>query len=412
MKKSYLMIAAAATLLTACMGNDTFKENVQEQNAKQALSFSAYADKVTKGSNSSALNDFYTVFGVYGWRTVNGQVVNTPVFSNTPNEYFTEDKNGTVVYKTGIDNKPSLEWKLPADFGTGDPAKGYWYYENVRYWDKSATNYQFFAIAPYMAEPIYSVTAGDANIAIATAQQKYDIENEINLALKGDPTVPQAALSYSGYNKDFMISEKISVDPHAANVTSSDVDLVFHHVLAKLNVKIKKADTFTNPQNLKVNTLKIAKLAKTGNYVYTTNFTTNGWATNGTYDYVVNTPYSLNAATNYNECYWIEKLIFPQVTTCKALGLQADATALTDMYLYIQYQIGDNQVYDAYYDFANIWGATVVNDGNNDDTNSFEFKQGYEYNLTLTVGPEPIHFDATVTPWADVNNPIQKNQDL
>ena len=405
------MIAAVAALFAACSETDTFKEAAQEQGAEKALSFSAYADKVTKGSNSAALNDFYTVFGVYGWKTVNGTVVtDKPVFSNTPNEYFTVDGNGETVYKTS--GKPSVEWTLPSDFGTGEGKKGYWYYENVRYWDKAATNYQFFAIAPYMAEPIYSVAPGDANIAIATAASKYDISTENNLALAGSPIVPQANLSYSGYNKDFMISEKVSVDPHTAGITSSDVNLVFHHVLAKLNVKIQKADGFTNPQNLKVNKLEIAGLAKKGNYVYTTNFTTKGWATEETYTYPINTEYSLNAQTNYSGCYWVEKLIFPQVTTCKALGLQANATALTDMYLYIQYQIGDNQIYDAYYDFANIWGATVINDGTNTATNSFEFKQGYEYNLTLTVGPEPIHFEATVTQWADTTNPINQNVDI
>ena len=49
MKKSYLMIIAAAALLTACSDNDTFRSAVQEQQTEQALSFSAYADKVTRG---------------------------------------------------------------------------------------------------------------------------------------------------------------------------------------------------------------------------------------------------------------------------------------------------------------------------------------------------------------------------
>ena len=141
MKKNKLItIVAAATMLAACYDYDTIKSDAQEQQAEQTLTFSAFADKVTKGSNSTALQDFYPVFSVYGWKTVktdNG-TDNQSVFSNTPNEFFNEDKSGDVVYASE-GKKPSVEWVLPSSIGTGDPKKGYWYYEDVRYWDKMAT---------------------------------------------------------------------------------------------------------------------------------------------------------------------------------------------------------------------------------------------------------------------------------
>ena len=157
-------------------------------------------------------------------------------------------------------------------------------------------------------------------------------------------------------------------------------------------MKIQKADSYKSAQELKVTELKIGNLAKTGYFVYNTSMTTNGWSTDDVYARDITTAYSLSAETNYSGKYWIETLMFPQTATCKATGVQSTGTALTDMYLYIKYQIGE-EIFEAYYDFANIWGITTVN-------KTFEFKQGSEYNLTLTVGPEPIHFDATVTQWA------------
>ena len=392
MKKSFILIAAAAAMMASCADSNSFKEAADEQKVEQALSFSAFADKVTKAGNSNALNDFYTVFGVYGWKTVK---INTgteaqSVFANIPNEYFDDDKNGSVVYTSG---KPSIEWVLPSNLGTGEGKRGYWYYENIRYWDKMATNYQFFAIAPYDASPIYTVAAGANNISIASADSKYDIQPEKNLALAGSPAVPQSALSYAGYDKDFMIADKISVEP-TTPVTNADVQLVFHHILTKLNVKIKKDEDYKGKQELKVNKLKIANLAKEGYFVYkTAGMTTNGWTTSNKYDIDINTVYSLTADTNYDGYYWIENLIFPQTATKKAAGAQPTADDLSDIYLYIQYQIG-NEVYNAYYDFADIWNSALGIDG------EFEFKQGSEYDLTLTIGPKPIHFDAQVYKWA------------
>ncbi len=424
MKRSLFIIAAAAALFTACSDSETLKGAANEQQTEQALSFSAYADKVTRGTNSTALNDFYTVFGVYGWKTVakldGSGTEEQSVFENTPNEYFTSDAKGDVVYDADGE-KPSQEWSF------ADPFPG-WYYESVRYWDKMASSYQFFAIAPYESNPVYTVAANANNISIATSAAKYDIETEYNLA-RTDFTVdpisetaaPKGELTYSGFKKDYMIADKKVVTPRGT-VTTSDVQLVFHHILTKLNVKIQKSDNYMGQQILKVNELKISGLEKEGNFVYNTDMATNGWSTQGTYDIDINTPYALaNAETNYDKKYWIETLIFPQTTNCKAAGAQPTAVDLTDLYLYIQYQIG-TEVYNAYYDLAYVFDPTtapveevlytaedaevIAGTKNVGDVKTeavpgkdFEFKQGSQYNLTLTIGPDPIHFDAEVIEW-------------
>jgi hypothetical protein len=390
MKKSYLMIAAAAALFAACSDTDTIKESIEDNNP-QPFTFSAYADKVTKGTNSSSLQDFYTVFGVYGFKNVtrNSVATDETVFENVPNEFFATDVQGSTVYKTA-GTKPSDEWAFTANS---------WYYEDVRYWDKMANSYSFFAIAPYEATPApaLDVKATYDNIKIGSSSDKYDISTENNLAIAGTPTaVPQAALTYSGFKKDYMLAAKNAS-------TTSDVTLVFKHILAKLNVKIVKSETYKGKQELKINELKIEGLAKKGYFAYNTNFTTKGWTTDETYARDIATDYSLTAATNYNGCYWLESLMFPQTTTCSILGAQATDDDMDDMYLYIKYQIG-SETYEAYYDFAAIWigNNAAVND-------TFSFAQGSEYTLTLTVGPDPIHFAAQVTQWAQVESGLTVN---
>ena len=109
MRQRYLIITAMAAMMVSCANNDTFKASVQADNENKPLSFAAYADKVTKSGNSTALNDFYSVFSVYGWKAVQKEdgsdTEYKPVFQNIPNEYFTVDDNGAVVYKTT--GKPS-----------------------------------------------------------------------------------------------------------------------------------------------------------------------------------------------------------------------------------------------------------------------------------------------------------------
>ena len=383
MKKSYLMIAVAGALLTSCSQDSLFDENLKNA-AEQPFVFEAFADKTTRAveSNSTNLYDFYKTFDVYGWKTVNSTA--SSVFAHVPVGYFASDTQGDVVYATSP-AKPSDEWNF---------SSAGWYYENVRYWDKVASGYEFFAIAPYEANPAPALTvaAGATNIAIGSSSAKYDISTEKNL-VSGSPVTtttgvtPIADKKYFGFNKDYMLADK-------STTKNALVNLNFHHILTKLNVKVTKQDSYKGAQDLVINEIKIAGLKKTGYFNYTTNMTTCGWTTDDTYNLVNTGDYiiaSKTASTVYNGYYWIQTLIFPQTLTCKDTGAKGVATNLTDRYLYVKYTIG-TEVFEAYYDLANAFGNTAANQ-------TYEFAQGSEYTLNIKVGPEPIIFDATVTPW-------------
>ena len=383
MKKSYLMtIAAAAALFAACSSNDTIKYEYDLFDAQQknSIGFAAYSSKTTKANdaNSTSLQDFYGTFDVYGWKTVNSS--HSPVFSHVPVGYFATDGTGatqtpsTVVYESS--GKPSDEWGTPFQIG--------WYYEDVRYWDKTATAYQFFAIAPYEAvpAPALTVAAGDANIKIGDSGAKYDISTEKNLAIVSSK--PIADKKYFGFTKDYMLAEK-------STTQNAKVTFNFHHILTKFNVKITKQDTYTGSQALVVKDIKIANLAKNGYFEYSSNMTTKGWTTDGTYALQVTEDCSLNETTNYSGCYWIQTLIFPQTITCAKTEVQSNDTGL-NQYLYIKYSIG-SEVFEAYYDLAYVFN-NMLSTGE-----TYSFAQGSEYTLNLKVGPAPIIFDAQVTAW-------------
>lgn len=382
MKKSYLMtIAAAVALFAACSSNDTIKYEYDLFDAQQknSIGFAAYSSKTTKAddANSTSLQDFYGTFDVYGWKTVNSAY--SSVFNHVPVGYFGTDTSGPVVYQTG---KPSDEWGAPFTAG--------WYYQNVRYWDRTATAYQFFAIAPYEAvpAPALTVAAGADNINIGSSSAKYDISTEKNLAI--DSSKPIADKKYFGFNKDYMLAEK-------STTQNAEVTFNFHHILTKFNVKITKQDTYTGSQALVVKDIKIANLAKNGYFVYSSNMTTNGWTTSDTYSLQVTEDCSLNdQTTNYSGCYWIQTLIFPQTITCAKTEVQSNDTGL-NQYLYVKYSIG-SEVFEAYYDLAYVFNNTLSTG------ETYSFAQGSEYTLNLKIGPEPIIFDAQVTAWDIVDD--------
>ena len=207
-------------------------------------------------------------------------------------------------------------------------------------------------------------------------------------------------LVYSGFDRDYMVATKITREkPANGAVSTSSVDLEFKHILAKLNVKINLSSEYIGRQELKVNELKINGLAEEGYYVGKTDLT--GWAITDTrYARDIKKDCSLTAQTNYNGYYWIETLMFPQEAPCKVLGVKPTATDMDDMYLYINYHIGKEN-YEAYYDFASIWLPTTAQVGD-----KYTFSQGNEYNLTITVGPEPIKFTASVSAWDPIEGEI------
>lgn len=420
MKKAIYLLAATA-FLASCNQEVLIDTPDVEPTAPRAIGFETFTDKATRAdaNNSTFLNDFYPTFNVYGWKTVGSEV--TCVFNNIPVEYFTEDKQGTVVYKEA-DQKPTTEW---ATFATG------WYYQNIRYWDKMASKYQYSAYAPASATAAVAC-ASDGLITIGTATAPVTVDDKNLMA------TPATLLAYKGFDLDYMTAQAEAQPSTDAADMSTPVSLNFKHLQAKLNIRIKLDESVKTAQDLSIQKIQVHNLGDKGYYTndVSATGTVSGWtlgAATATYIPKVETTYSLNNATNnYDNYYVLEQLIIPQTinkyteptptaaegdegstggdssdegtgdgsdegdgqgsegATPAVVTLPVSLTEYAVACVYVEYTIGD-EVFKSYTPLANIFSTDAT----------YNFEGGKQYTLNITVGPKPINFTAEVTPWAD-----------
>lgn len=370
MKQASYILAIVALLASCGQGDilvDTFEPAPQ---APRRIGFDTFVDKATRaaGTNSTALNDYYPTFNVYGWKTVGGEV--TCVFSDIPVEYFAADSAGTVVYTAG---KPSDEWAVTTPFTAG------WYYENVRYWDQMASNYQFSAYAPATAASDVSCTANGV-IKIGTDVKPVTVDP------KNLKATPATTLSFTGFDKDYMTATSVA--------ETSPVTLTLSHLQAKLNLRIRLADDVTTAQDVSVKKIQVHNLGDKGYYVSDTTGVgvVSGWGvsdTAATYVPQIDTTYSLNKAPKHHDYYVLEQLIIPQTIT-KSAAAAPSLTEYAEACVYVEYTIGE-EVFKSFTPLANLFTSN----------DTYDLKGGNQYTLNINIGPEPIHFTAEVAEWAD-----------
>ena len=387
MKKS-LIIAVAAIALASCSNNDSFKQDVASENIP--FSFSAFSSKSTKADSHNNLNFFYPTFNVYGWKKVNNNWIN--VFNDVTNEYFAEDGKGTVVYPTSGSLKVSDEW------GTiqGTPAFPAWYYQDIRFWDKFATDYQFCAYAPIAATSQVACTSDGVITIGKTTPVTVDTKNLM--------ATPATELAYTGFDYDYMTATSVA--------KTSAVSLVFSHELAKFNIKLALDNSITTKQDVVVNEVSLLNLNGTSTYESDKETATgylSGWATPTTeITYQVKgvgdatTGYKMNGQTagtdNFDGYFVMERLMIPQ-TTDKAVdstsgdAIECQITEFDEACVYVKYTIG-SEPFEGYYSLANLFLGSSTD-------SEYNFEGGNEYTLTITVGPKPIYFTTSVTTWVN-----------
>ena len=189
MKKSYLMIAAAAALFAACAENDTIKE----VNEDVAIGFDGkYVNKATRAEiNEAWFQTSGKHFGVYGYKGATFQLFNN------------ED----------------VSWN-----GTD------WVHTTVRFWDKNATDYNFYAHAPLAATHTFT----DKKYTFTSIP----VITEINT---GDPDIVVATpITAMGYGS----CTQTSADGHG----EGHVEFDFNHILSKLAFKVKTSVPATSAE--------------------------------------------------------------------------------------------------------------------------------------------------------------------
>ena len=384
MKKSYLMIAAAATLLTACMDNDTFREINETEGP--AISFSTYAQKATRAENSDStyklnLYDHHTTFKVYGFKNTDA----TPVF------------NGDSV---GYSNSA-------------------WSYATKKYWDKGATTYEFYAFAPDKAPfDFYGVdgidSQKDGNFKITTPFNKVGD----NVSPKNSPTPVASWKDLATDNIDLMIADTCRLS--GASLTAAQtgsVTLQFIHVLSRLNITVQTINdldpSVATNDSLCVDSIVITNIAHAGTFDEVKAGVNAAALRNGTHERWTATDkeqykYVLDYTATPNPVYVIESLVIPQTVvkdTINQNGTFPNGANVNAPYIKIDYSIysynskdgtknTNKQHYTAYYNLAKIFGIKTTDE-------TLAFNEGWQNTLKITISPAIINFDGQVAPWAD-----------
>lgn len=389
MKNNFIIIAAVTLAFTACSDRD-MRNDIQDEQVE--IGFSTFTGKLTRAENSNAtaknaLNTHHTTFEVWGYKTINS------------------DKS--LVF--GADNGAGTE----IDWNSTD---NIWQYSPLRFWDKSASSYSFFAAAPESAAWTYT------NDKISLA----------NFSVDGSSLDASSSIDADADfgTQDIMISEDVTVLPAA--YTTAKVQLDFIHLLTRLNIGIKKSATL-NDYYVKLKSIKVYNLVDGGNFSETTAAIKTGsiarWADNNSvsanskagYGYATDT----EVKGNYNYVY--QSLFIPQqvdyVANVALNGTGLDANSKPYIKInyefysgvkYTEQEINDAQegddaygkevgefkestltlvdTYNYSYNLADIFNGT-------DSDDDVQFCEGWMNTLQITIEPVAINFDAKVYEW-------------
>ena len=375
MKKSYLMIAAAATLFAACSSNDVFKEIADEN----PIGFSTIAQKATRAENSQEsytwdLKDHHTTFRVWGYKNTSA----TAVF------------NGEEV--------------------TYSASK--WSYTNNRYWDKAATTYEFYAYAP-SATGVFTFNGvsgvSTQNAGYFTIGTAYTIAGENVSPKSSTSTVTSWTTAGATTDVDLMIADKAQFTGDALTTAKgSSVTLNFIHILSRLNITVKTTDDFypkvPTGDKIVVNNITVGHMNNSGTFnessasgTTLSNGTSTRWTATGDNDY----SYDLNYDVDQDAKYVIETLIIPQTAGCETIaldGTQVVGDLETKPFLKVAYSIYNNNK-SAHEDFVQYFNLATLFEKSGAQV--LGFNEGWQNTLNITIQPGVISFDAKVAPWDD-----------
>lgn len=220
MKTKYFIFAASALVaLASCSSNDFVgDESLLENSGSGAIQFSSSTPTITRASGADAASDLNNNFVVYGYKTVSSAT--QAVFDNYQANYVASSAKSTTTNSVGWEyvgykNLPNGVTTnvgvtaFSALTGSGQANENA-IDQSIKYWDFSASKYDFFA---------YSLGAGSTSTwakATAMTQPGYSLEGD----------AAQLGACY--------ISNKKTVVPSSTSAT--EVDLEFRSFNSKIQL--------------------------------------------------------------------------------------------------------------------------------------------------------------------------------
>lgn len=436
MKKSLIILVSAAAIFAACQSND-IKNDVKESYNDSAIGFSTFAGKQTRGAENSgqtatwALEGHSTTFDVWAWKYYNSQWVTPPVYYHCKVQY---DPNATTT---------STYFQWDAD--------------TLKYWDKSAEKYYFYAAAPASDNWILK----NKNTTTKYGNEYYLTYKDFTLAGGIANNITPTSFAYAESFKDVTDVDLLIADDNEVlraeynKPTPDKVNELFDHILSRLNVTVALKPngtlaTQTPVPDVRVTSFKVYKLKNKGSFNENATLsdgelvggTTKRWGTFGNND-----SFTSNALTNTEAAYELQGadisgtaltttakyiaqyLIVPQLVNRELLDRAEAKTAAETYsaaeiaaavdgddafgknagdvkqaggdnasypYLKIDYKI-NNEPYTAYYNLANAFGVV-------DNNRTIAFNEGWQNTLNIQIDADKIVFDAEVYEWKDKEN--------
>ena len=321
MKKYLFVIAATALVIAGCSNNDTLRKDIQDNT--ETISFTSYTNKLTRATENSDASyswhffNHHTTFQVWGYKNTS----ETAVF------------DGDVV--TVTQNTANVDGQAAAD-------NSYTYtYSPLRFWDKAATTYEYYAAAPSGTDGGWTFVPDNitaANIITVAGQNKGYFTTSSTLTPANLSTASNLVYTTSFKNSgdiDKLIAEKKTV-PYASFKT--EVDLLFMHILSRLNITIKADEDLVAPANnvnkqeIIMTSLLVKNLKAAGNFSEAEDPVATGtiarWSG-------LDTPKDYTAVANTTltkDAQWVlQSLVIPQNAAFEAVALDGkahDATAV------------------------------------------------------------------------------------
>lgn len=340
MKKSYFMMAAAATIFAACSETD-FVNPVPE--TEQEIGFDNHVGKSTRAeiTDEAALAK-EGGFVVWGWKTPT---------SNKAWASATQIFNEVNVY----DASTELGEK-------GDATV--WTYDNKKYWDKTST-YNFYAVAPYnpssgaeysCTDPATGlITITGAKSALATASDDFLIDRDGVKDVSGD--APHAKVGFD-FNH---VMAKVTLQLLSGDINEGDVITVTKLTMSGWN---SNNGTFVQNSGYVASTTNHSEWTLTDGTAGTVTFSKDG-------GYTLNETTAVAVENSY--------IMVPQTIAASTLKFTVDFT--------ITYKDDDaNPENNVTEEFVGHEGTLATAQTWGTDTHT---------TYTIKVGPQPIEFDVT-----------------
>jgi len=247
-----------------------------------------------------------------------------------------------------------------------------WTYSPLKYWDIKST-YKFYAYAPHSGSAAgVTATINPDNHAISLKGVTLQGSNTI------DSGVPAPPANFGKVaDQDWMLDR---TGQSMAGVNRSEVIFNMEHILSKLSIRVRRSYLLPDSiVSIKLDSIKIGSFISQGDFVQT-----------------------LEDASQILAPEWTPVDTLPRytVTSAKHVSIPDSAVYVLESLLIPQYT-SDSQDICVWYNTSNSAGTVKYIEKKSIKDLFTGFETGKSYVITVTIGPDPIRFDAGVQDWTN-----------